>query len=102
AATFGADHRAGRWMTVRGKKNQSGNNEEFTEYFDATWSLKDKTVMTRLSVERIKEHDIVLIEAKVTRYQSEKGADGKPKRGPLSLWQAGFQLEALYLVESAP
>ncbi|KAF8217216.1 hypothetical protein K438DRAFT_1558867 [Mycena galopus ATCC 62051] len=103
AATFGPDQvRAGRWMTVRGKKGQSGPNEEFTDYFDATVTLKDKSAMTKLSVERIREHDIVLLETRVVRYNTEKGADGRVKRGPMNQWQVCFNLESLYLVEPAP
>ncbi|KAK6977892.1 hypothetical protein R3P38DRAFT_3236566 [Favolaschia claudopus] len=55
---FGPDQvRATHWMTRRGQKGLPSATDEFTEFYDARATLKDKSSMAKLSVEDIIEHD---------------------------------------------
>ncbi|KAJ6623307.1 hypothetical protein B0H10DRAFT_2213699 [Mycena sp. CBHHK59/15] len=78
----------------------------FVEYFNATSRLQEKSRMTRLRVQELKAHDLVLMEVTVARYAVRAGG-GEPAAGstarqiPMDNWIPYYKLEALYLLDSA-
>ncbi len=55
--------------------------------------------MTTLNATQIDKHDLVLVEANLTRWKTAK--DKKTRRG-WSLWDVGFELQAVSLLFAAP
>ncbi|KAK7001757.1 hypothetical protein R3P38DRAFT_3609302 [Favolaschia claudopus] len=103
ADAFGPDQvRATRWMTRRGQRGQATTTEEFKDFYDARVTLQDKSLMARLSVEQIVEHDLVLMEVHIGRYNAESAPEGKGRRGNMTKWQTFYDLRALYLLMNAP
>ncbi|KAJ7303588.1 hypothetical protein DFH08DRAFT_825866 [Mycena albidolilacea] len=81
SAAFGPDQfRATRWMTVRGQRGQPSSVIEFSDYYDARTVLKDKLLMEKIGVNQIMEHDLVLIEARIGRYNSEPAGEARGKK----------------------
>ncbi|KAK7038348.1 hypothetical protein R3P38DRAFT_2516384, partial [Favolaschia claudopus] len=100
---FGPDQiRATRWMTRRGQRGQASTTTEFAEYYDAREYLKDKSVLEKLSVEQIVEHDLVLLEMQLGRYNADRAAEPKNRKRAMNSWQTFFDLQAVYLIKNAP
>ncbi|KAJ7782137.1 hypothetical protein B0H14DRAFT_2400901 [Mycena olivaceomarginata] len=99
---FGPEQvRATRWMTRRGQRGQPSATDEFSDFYDARTALRDKSVMQKLNVDQLVEHDIVLLEVQLGRYSSETNSDGKAKRKAFNKWQSFFDLQAIYLLKNA-
>ncbi|KAJ7322012.1 hypothetical protein DFH08DRAFT_969899 [Mycena albidolilacea] len=102
AAAFGPDQfRATRWMTVRGQRGQPSSVIEFSDYYDARTVLKDKLLMEKIGVNQIMEHDLVLIEARIGRYNSEPAGEARGKKRVMNNWQTFYDLQAIYLIQNA-
>ncbi|KAJ7868200.1 hypothetical protein B0H14DRAFT_3861564 [Mycena olivaceomarginata] len=102
AAAFGPDQfRATRWMTVRGQRGQASSVVEFSDYYDARSALKDKLLMEKIGVNQIMEHDLVLVEARIGRYNSEPASEVKGKKRVMNNWQTFYDLQAIYLIQNA-
>ncbi|KAJ7142805.1 hypothetical protein C8R44DRAFT_658323 [Mycena epipterygia] len=95
--------RATCWMTRRGVKGQPSTTEEFTDFYDARESLQDKTLMSKLSIESLKVHDIVMIEARIARYAVNTAETGDRKgKKAMTRWQTFYDMKSVYLLRSAP
>ncbi|KAJ7887532.1 hypothetical protein B0H14DRAFT_3430577 [Mycena olivaceomarginata] len=102
AAAFGPDQfRATRWMTVRGQRGQASSVVEFSDYYDARTVLKDKLLMEKIGVNQIMEHDLVLIETRIGRYNSEPAGEARGKKRVMNSWQSFYDLQAIYLIQNA-
>ncbi|KAJ7301337.1 hypothetical protein DFH08DRAFT_724372, partial [Mycena albidolilacea] len=102
SAAFGPDQfRATRWMTVRGQRGQPSSVIEFSDYYDARTVLKDKLLMEKIGVNQIMEHDLVLIEARIGRYNSEPAGEARGKKRVMNNWQTFYDLQAIYLIQNA-
>ncbi|KAJ7086501.1 hypothetical protein C8R44DRAFT_752539 [Mycena epipterygia] len=104
ADAFGPDQvRVTCWMTSRGLKGQPSTTKEFTDFYDARQTLKDKSLMQKLSIESIKTHDIVIIEARIARYAVQAPGDSSEKKGKKAMtrWQAFYDMQAVYLLKDA-
>ncbi|KAJ7303840.1 hypothetical protein DFH08DRAFT_976862 [Mycena albidolilacea] len=93
--------RATRWMTVRGQRGQPSSVIEFSDYYDARTVLKDKLLMEKIGVNQIMEHDLVLIEARIGRYNSEPAGEARGKKRVMNNWQTFYDLQAIYLIQNA-
>ncbi|KAJ7266041.1 hypothetical protein C8J57DRAFT_1068868, partial [Mycena rebaudengoi] len=104
AEGFGPDQvRATKWMTKRGARGQASTTEEFKEVYDTRTVFRAKPLMTRLTVDQIKEHDIVLVEARICRYavKLEGAVDVKGKKRAMDRWQAFYDLSAVSVLKDA-
>ncbi|KAF8166595.1 hypothetical protein K438DRAFT_1775030 [Mycena galopus ATCC 62051] len=101
AAGFGADQiKATRWMTVKAQNGKPATVLMFTDVYNASSALRDKTSMEKLAVDTLKPHDLVLVEARIGRHTTDPATKGKPRT--MDNFQAFFNLESLYLLKSAP
>ncbi|KAJ7442828.1 hypothetical protein B0H11DRAFT_2251288 [Mycena galericulata] len=102
ANSFGTDQvKATRWMTSRGKKGEESRTSEFEELYDARTALKDKSLLTKLPVNDLKEHDIALMEARIGRYAVKASDSMKGKSRVMDRWEAFYDLQAVYLIKEA-
>ncbi|KAJ7439169.1 hypothetical protein B0H11DRAFT_2254096 [Mycena galericulata] len=93
--------KATRWMTSRGKKGEESRTSEFEELYDARTALKDKSLLTKLPVNDLKEHDIALMEARIGRYAVKASDSMKGKSRVMDRWEAFYDLQAVYLIKEA-
>ncbi|KAJ7467277.1 hypothetical protein B0H11DRAFT_2239518 [Mycena galericulata] len=102
ANSFGTDQvKVTRWMTSRGKKGEESRTSEFEELYDARTALKDKSLLTKLPVNDLKEHDIALMEARIGRYAVKASDSMKGKSRVMDRWEAFYDLQAVYLIKDA-
>ncbi|KAJ7126126.1 hypothetical protein C8R44DRAFT_618220, partial [Mycena epipterygia] len=96
-------HCFSRWMTVRAKKGEDQESVEFDEVYDARTSLKDRTLMSKRAVNELREHDIVLVEARIGRYpvKATDGSSAKGKSRAMDRWEAFYDLQTVYLIKDA-
>ncbi|KAJ7207798.1 hypothetical protein C8J57DRAFT_1540819 [Mycena rebaudengoi] len=101
--------RAYRWMNTGPRvPGVPQAPTEFVDYFDATVRLQDKSRMERLPVQNAEEHDLVLVEAKISRYARcaegqavERQGGGGSRRATMDRWVAYYELQAINLLERA-
>jgi hypothetical protein len=86
-------------MTVQGQRGQASSVVKFSDYYDARTVLKVKLLMEKIDVNL--EHDLVLIETRIGRYNSEPAGEARGKKRVMNSWQSFFDLQAIYLIQNA-
>ncbi|EIM87305.1 uncharacterized protein STEHIDRAFT_156286 [Stereum hirsutum FP-91666 SS1] len=101
---------ASRWLTSRRPGQREIHVDAFHECYDATRRYQTKTLMPHKDVEDLKEGDLVLVEAQISRfststdYRSRPQAKDKAKarnRGFVE-WKAMFELSSVSLLRERP
>jgi hypothetical protein len=57
--------------------------------------------MEKISVNQIMVYGLVLIETRISRYNSEPAAEAKGKKHVMNSWQTFYNLQAIYLMQNA-
>ncbi|KAJ7687292.1 hypothetical protein B0H17DRAFT_1136414 [Mycena rosella] len=99
---FGPDQvKASWWMSIRAAKGEEPRTLDFEDLYDARTSLKDKSLLNKVPVNDLKEHDFILIEARIGRYASKDASSAKGKGRSMEKWEAFYDLQSIFLLKDA-